>query len=163
MGKAGKALGLKAGEPREDIEYKLCAALTLATRRMHTRFENRLRPEGQTLARWKVLRAISEARSGITLAELSKVLGVTSASLVSVVDDLEARRQVSRVPQPGDRRANLLFIQPEGRLAMAAVDVTAAAFRAEMYAGLEPEDLQAGLRVLEHLALRLGPTSASAP
>ena len=51
----------------------------------------------------------------VTATDVSKYLGMTTATMVSRVDRLEKRGYAKRVPHPTDRRATNLAITPEGR------------------------------------------------
>jgi DNA-binding MarR family transcriptional regulator len=56
-----------------------------------------------------------DRRSGTRLGELASRAGVTKQSMMQVVDDLEARGYVRRVPDPADARAKLVRLTAEGR------------------------------------------------
>ena len=50
----------------------------------------------------------------ITQSELARKLGIERSGLVSIVDDLEGRGFVSRMPVPGDRRVQALTPTKKG-------------------------------------------------
>jgi DNA-binding MarR family transcriptional regulator len=56
-----------------------------------------------------------DRRSGTRLSELARRAGVTKQSMMQVVDDLEARGYVRRVPDRSDERAKLVRLTAEGR------------------------------------------------
>ncbi|ORV34493.1 MarR family transcriptional regulator [Mycolicibacterium confluentis] len=74
----------------------------------------RHRPDtGLTLSQLEVLGEISRAGE-ISPAELGARLHVRAQSLTDSINDLEARELLSRRPDPGDRRRQLLEITAEG-------------------------------------------------
>ena len=86
-----------------------------------------------------------------TLRALAEQLAADPPYVTLIVDDLEERGLVRRMPHPGDRRAKLVELTAAGRAAAARAD----AILDEPPAALRDapaEDLQALLRVLERLA-----------
>lgn len=56
-----------------------------------------------------------DRRNGTRLGELAGLAGIAKQSMMQVVDDLEARGYVRRVPDPDDARAKLVTLTTEGR------------------------------------------------
>ena len=86
-----------------------------------------------------------------TQRDLAERLSADPPYVTLMVDDLEKRRLVRRKPHPTDRRAKLVELTSSGREAAARAD----AILDEPPAALHDRpdaDLQAVLRVLEHLA-----------
>jgi DNA-binding MarR family transcriptional regulator len=86
-----------------------------------------------------------------TLRALAERLAADPPYVTLIVDDLEERGLVQRMPHPEDRRAKLVELTPAGRAAAARAD----AILDEPPAALRDvpaEDLAALLRVLERLA-----------
>ena len=52
---------------------------------------------------------------GSTIATMAHRAGVTSQAMVQIVDYLERRKYVRRVPDPSDRRAKLIQITERGQ------------------------------------------------
>lgn len=65
----------------------------------------------------------------ITQTGLSKLLGIERSGLVAIIDDLEQRGLVKRVPVPGDRRVQALMPTKAG--VQALTEATAAVYRHE--------------------------------
>ncbi len=70
-----------------------------------------------------------DRRSGTQLSELARRARITKQGMMLVVDDLESRGYVRRVPDPGDGRAKVVRLTARGRRyvaearrAMAAVE-----------------------------------------
>jgi DNA-binding MarR family transcriptional regulator len=86
----------------------------------------------------------------LTLRGLAERLSADPPYVTLMVDDLEKRGLVQRLPHPEDRRAKLVQLTADGRaaaaLADAILDEPPAALRE-----VPAEDLEAVLRVLERL------------
>ncbi len=88
---------------------------------------------------------------GIRLTELADAALMTKQSMGYLVDELEARRYVGRVPDPADRRAKLVRLTARGR---AVDDTVRAAIRRmedEWAAGMGAEDYAQLTRLLRRL------------
>jgi DNA-binding MarR family transcriptional regulator len=103
---------------------------------------------GLSFARVRALRRL--AAEPQTLRALADLLVADPPYVTLIVDDLEERGLVTRLPHPDDRRAKLVQLTPAGRAAAARaeeiLDEPPAALR-----DASPEDLAALLRVLERL------------
>jgi DNA-binding MarR family transcriptional regulator len=91
------------------------------------------------------------ARQPLTLRALADRLAADPPYVTLMVDDLEKRGLVQRLPHPEDRRAKLVELTAAGRAAAARAE----AILDEPPAGMHDvpvEDLAAMLRVLERLA-----------
>jgi DNA-binding MarR family transcriptional regulator len=60
-----------------------------------------------------------DRRSGSRLTDLSEQTRLTKQAMMSMVDDLEGRGYVRRVPDPADARAKLVRLTARGRRAAA--------------------------------------------
>jgi len=103
---------------------------------------------GLSFARVRALRRL--AAHPLTLRELAERLAADPPYVTLIVDDLEERGLVQRMPHPKDRRAKLVQLTPSGRAAAARAD----AILDEPPAALRDvpaKDLAALLRVLERL------------
>src|SRR5262245_53385928 len=69
--------------------------------------------EGMRSAFGFVLRAVGE--DGATLTELAQRLAVTKQAAIKVVDEMERRGFLERLPHPGDRRAKVIAPTNLGR------------------------------------------------
>jgi DNA-binding MarR family transcriptional regulator len=104
---------------------------------------------GLSFARVRALRRL--ATQPLTLRALAERLAADPPYVTLIVDDLEERGLVQRMPHPEDRRAKLVELTAAGRAAAARAD----AILDEPPAALRDvpaEDLADLLRVLERLA-----------
>ena len=103
-------------------------ALGLLMRRAHDRaagaLVEALRPLGLELRHFAVLIALN-ANGVMNQSALVATVGSDKASMVRVVDDLEARGLVARRPFPGDRRVHLVELTQQGLNTFDAAHVSA--------------------------------------
>src|SRR4051812_28378741 len=82
--------------------------------RVHRRLVSALAAHDVTMPQFDVL-ATLRFSEGVTQQELAERLLVTKGNVCGVLDRLEKLRRVERRPDPTDRRANRLYLTPEGR------------------------------------------------
>ncbi|MET3899567.1 MarR family transcriptional regulator for hemolysin [Devosia sp. UYZn731] len=78
---------------------------------------------------------------------LAEYCGMEGASLVRILDELQAAGLVVRVPDPTDRRANLLDLTEAGAIKLKEIEVELAAFRLQTFEGLSTAEIEAALKV----------------
>jgi len=86
---------------------------------------------------------------GITSRQLCATLGILPPNLVGMLNALEKRELLSRMPHPRDGRAMGLHLTPGGQKLMRDAERTAAALEAEIGARLSPSELQTLIRLLK--------------
>ena len=122
--------------------------LTLS-RVMRTLFDSRARDMGLTYARARLLATISR-NEGATQTELAGLLQIETPTLKRQLDALEEMRLAERRPAKGDARKYTIFLTGPARVA------SIVRFReeteAELFAGIEPKDIEATRRVLAKMA-----------
>ena len=82
------------------------------------------------------------------MTELHHVLGVKRSTMTSLMDRLEARSWVRRVPSPRDRRALLVELTDEGRIHATHLRQVLEQLEAEIAARVSATDLDGFLAVL---------------
>ena len=115
------------------------------TRAIRAGFELRVRAQGLTYARARLLTAIGRS-PGASQAELAAEMGIETPTLKRLLDALEAQGLAERRPLEGDARKHAVFLTDTSRIEPLL------RFRAEAEAslieGVDPEDLAATRRVL---------------
>jgi DNA-binding MarR family transcriptional regulator len=94
-----------------------------------------------TLAQARLLQRV--AQDGSRLTDLAAQAQVTKQTAGAVIDQLELRGYVERVPDPRDGRARLVRLAGRGQDAVAAAAPVVAAVEAEWAAHLGPEAMAA--------------------
>lgn len=125
-------------------------------RLMRRRFEEHARDHQLTLPQWRVLAQLShnDDLSQVTLAGLVESDPMT---LSGIIQRLETRNAVERVPNPADSRAKLIRLTPEGRALVVEMKELAGPIRDHAMAGVSPEDIEATIRTLIRIRENLNP------
>src|SRR5262249_38992850 len=85
---------------------------------------------------------------GMTLGELSSRMMVSNGNVTGLVERLLAQGLLDRRPSPNDRRAQLVSLSGEGRRVFRAMARTHENWIAEIFAGLNPGDIDDMMRLL---------------
>ncbi|MGN6101662.1 MAG: MarR family winged helix-turn-helix transcriptional regulator [Devosia sp.] len=104
---------------------------------------------------------IGRMGEGVRQNALAERIGVESASLVRVLDDLSSAGLVVREPDASDRRANLLYLTERGRALTAEVEQEIEDLRQRVFGGLSAGDIAAARRIFAAIkaAAETEPTS----
>ena len=146
-----------SGAHRDEVQFSVAFEIQLVGRLWRTRFNERMKPQDQTEARWAALYMIADAPKGLTQTQLAERLGVQGPTLVRLLDALEHQGLVGREPAPDDRRAKFIFMLPKGHQVLAEVDKAAATLRDELFTGVSEHELEILQRVLRGLSHLLEP------
>ncbi len=111
----------------------------------------------QTGALWLI-----GANPGVSQAGLADALQMDRATMVGVIDRLEAEGRVIRVRAAGDRRRHELHLTPRGVKALAAARRAIARHEKAMIAGVPPDELEAMMAALGRIAGIAAPSDAPA-
>lgn len=119
------------------------------------RFSERLDSLGLSLPMWGVLNVL-DADGPITQQALGRGVGIDPSSMVSTLDELEAKGLVERRPHPSDRRAHALYVTDAGRDTLRRGQKLAKQVQEELLSPLEPDEREK----LHELLLRVARASA---
>lgn len=120
------------------------------------------------LMRRRFVRALAAADTGVTAAEarvlayvehypgqrqaaLAERLGVEPMTLSALLDRLEAAGLLRRLPDPQDRRAKLIEIDPNATPVLERIHDVAIRLRMEAVEGFSPADVDAVYDLLERM------------
>ncbi|OLB63860.1 MAG: MarR family transcriptional regulator [Actinobacteria bacterium 13_2_20CM_2_72_6] len=87
-----------------------------------------------------------------TVSELGAAVGTRPATLTGILDRLERRGLVSRGTRPGDRRAVVIALTPEGERVAKVVRKSLLALERRLLAGLPRDAIDGARAVLRALA-----------
>jgi DNA-binding MarR family transcriptional regulator len=121
-----------------------------AARRARGRAAKRPVGEGLSLAQYHLLEPLTEGP--LTNRQLAEQAGVSSPTATRMLDLLVARRFVTRLEDPVDRRAVLISLTPAGREAVAAKLAEVDEGRRRIAAALEPDEQLVAADLLRRLA-----------
>ncbi len=116
-------------------------------RLMRKRFDQRARALGLSRSQWQVLTHLSR-HEGINQSGLAEILEIENITLGRLVDRLQEAGWVERRPDPGDRRARLLYTTAKVAPVMERMRGLADATIEEALAGLGPAQRSALLDTL---------------
>jgi MarR family transcriptional regulator for hemolysin len=78
---------------------------------------------------------------------LAEYCGMEGASLVRILNDLQAAGLVVRVPDATDRRANLLGLTETGQAKLVEIEAELRAYRLQVFEGIDVADIEAAMKV----------------
>ena len=87
---------------------------------------------------------------------LADAIGIEGASLVRLLDELQASGLVTRTPDPSDRRANAVNLTATGLAVVKEVNDAINQLRLEVFAKVPRKDIEATLRVLAAIEAAAG-------
>jgi DNA-binding MarR family transcriptional regulator len=102
-------------------------------------FHARLEPLGLDPRQYLLLQAVGACRDQSQQA-VGTSLRIPPSRMVGLVDSLEGRGLLERVPNPADRRAHALRLTAAGRRLLARAEPVAAAYEAEVCAPLDDDE-----------------------
>ncbi|OSQ42203.1 MarR family winged helix-turn-helix transcriptional regulator [Thalassospira sp. MCCC 1A01428] len=92
---------------------------------------------------------ISRMGGGTRQVVLAHCIGIESASLVRLLDQLEANNLIERKADPSDRRAKCIWLTQEGQELATKMEALLIQLRSRILANVTREDLEATLRVFQ--------------
>ncbi|HEX8245287.1 MAG TPA: MarR family transcriptional regulator [Longimicrobium sp.] len=142
-----------AGEPRDE-ETALALRLWIALARAHNAVAVQAQADvarhGLTVAEFGVLEALYH-KGPMLLNEVQRRILVSSGGITYLVDRLEKRGLVERRDCPGDRRARLAALTPDGEALLATIFPQHAAVIRDALRGLDADEKREATRLLRAL------------
>lgn len=123
-------------------------------RKLRSFFDGRVAEQGLTLARARMLFALSR-RGPLTQKELADELEIETPTLVRVLDAMEKQNLIERRSDEIDRRAKRVHMTPDGMTTFKDVDMQAKSMRAQIAADISTDDIRAALEVVRRLSHNL--------
>ena len=115
-----------------------------------------------TLPQCKALFQLSR-NEGISQKRLAELSEIEPMTLVRILDRMESDGWVERRPDPNDRRARTLYVTSGATPILQTIDKLSAQMRAEALAGLNGEQRNQLMGLLEHIYQNLLATKAVEP
>ncbi|MDO8330094.1 MAG: MarR family transcriptional regulator [Fluviicoccus sp.] len=113
--------------------------------------DRRLREFGLGRSGWMAISAIARAESLLSQIEISNLIGVEGATMVTTLDRLESSGLVTRTLHPSDRRIKQVNLTESGLALYHRLQAVADAARQELLAGLAAEEMAMATRLLERI------------
>ena len=139
---------------RQTQNEQLFDEMSAFNRKLRAFFDAAVREEGLTLARARVLFAISR-RGPLTQKELAEELEIETPTLVRVLDGMARQNLIVRTEDENDRRAKRIAMTEAGRAAYDRMHVLATDLRAQIAAEISSDDIEIALSVVRRLTRNL--------
>jgi MarR family transcriptional regulator for hemolysin len=136
--------------PLSDPRREAALRIVETSRLLRSLVDLRLREFGMTRTKYACLVRLEE-HAGLVQAELADMLEVQPIAIVRLLDQMSAEGLIERRADARDRRCNRLFITAAGRARLASLAGFKAALGAEVFAGIEREQLDHLLAVMAKL------------
>jgi DNA-binding MarR family transcriptional regulator len=137
------------------IEERPGLALAFAGQLASTRIQKALRAHGLRNGHARVLMVLVD--EGATSQQaLIQALEVDPSVLVATLNDLEQAGWAQRRRDPADRRRHIVEISPRGTQLVADVYASIASVEAELFAGLDPNEIGTLHRLLDRIRTATG-------
>ncbi len=127
------------------------ALLAQTARHWRRAVDRELQPFGLTEATWLPLIRLARAPDTMHQKELAASLSLEGSSVVRLLDSLQAAGLIERKEDDADRRAKAIVLTSLGRATVEQVEAVAREVRERALAGLLERDIQAAIRVLDHV------------
>jgi MarR family transcriptional regulator for hemolysin len=134
-----------------ELPERFSAALHNTARAWRQAVDRRLKHLGVSQASWLTIALAARARSPLSQSELADGLGVEGATMVAMIDRLVKAGLVVREPSTTDRRIKRVVLTAAGNDLYDTVKAEADAFRREVLAQVDPQQLQSATELLEQL------------
>jgi MarR family transcriptional regulator for hemolysin len=138
-----------------ELPERFSAALHNTARAWRQAVDRRLKHLGVSQASWLTIALAARARSPLSQSELADGLGVEGATMVAMIDRLVKAGLVVREPSTTDRRIKRVVLTAAGNNLYDTVKAEADAFRREVLAEVDPQQLQSATELLEQLHVRV--------
>lgn len=115
----------------------------------------RLKPFGLNLSMRQVLVQLHRHPDGLVQKELARKLGIEEPTLARLLDQLEKKKWVKRIPSVQDKRCKYSKLTSRAAKQLQIIEKLSQQLREEMMHGLEIEAMEAGLQALIRMRLNL--------
>jgi len=118
-------------------------------------FTRRAASVGVTGAQWKVLFKLT-LKPALRQTDLADLLDIEPITLTRIIDRLQEAGLVERTPDPTDRRAWRLHVTAKAQPVVEKLRAIANEMTAEVFAGIDPKDIEVTRTVLAQVRERAG-------
>ena len=136
-------------------QHLFAMQLAQLSRAWRAELDRRLVGLGLSQARWLVLLHLARFDTPPTQRELAQSVGVEGPTLARLLDGLEAQGLVSRQAVADDRRAKQITLSAKAQPLIEQIEAISTHLRQELFAGIDPVDLQHCQRVQERILANL--------
>jgi DNA-binding MarR family transcriptional regulator len=105
------------GSDRRFVDDYLPALLAQASQLISSEFHRVARQHGFSVSEWRVMASLAGGKA-ISIGQLAQVTVTKQPTVTRLLDRMEARGQIERLPHDSDRRITLVRITPQGARAV---------------------------------------------
>jgi MarR family transcriptional regulator for hemolysin len=142
-------------EDDDDEYFRITRALVVAARRWRKLANDRIKPLGQTMARWETLYLVAYSDAELNQTELARLIGVEGPTMIRMLDSLAREGLIERQQSHHDLRVTINRITDKGRQVITEIMGVTNALRREVLEGVDLEELKVANRVLSGILRRL--------
>ncbi len=128
-------------EDREHLTHEFGLSLIGMSQRWRRSLDERLRPEGITVATWRTLVFVSRG-GGVMQKELAGAIGIEGPSLVRLLDTLERDGLIERREATTDRRGKTVHMTRAGEECLKNVQGVQEELRAQLLKNISNDELR---------------------
>lgn len=130
--------------------FEILEQFAKVSRKIRTQFDARVREKGLTLARARTLLNLARGEAANQKA-LAEELEIETATLVRLIDGLEAQGLIERREVEGDRRAKQVVLTPEGAELAGIVEGMVGDIERDVLSGIADGEIAAALGVARRM------------
>jgi MarR family transcriptional regulator for hemolysin len=143
-------------EETDDYDYfRMTRSLVTAARRWRKLANDRIKPLGQTMARWETLFLVAYNEHDVTQSELARLISVEGPTMVRMLDVLSRDGLIERRQSESDARVTTNRITPKGTAAIAEIMKVTNRLRAQVLEDIDRDDLATTLKVMNQILHKL--------
>ena len=128
-------------EDRDHLTHEFGLSLIGMSQRWRRVLDERLRPEGMTLATWRTLVSVSRA-GGVMQKDLAASIGIEGPSLVRLLDALERDGMIERREAEADRRGKTVHMTADGEARLKSVQNVQERVRTQLLKNVTDDELR---------------------
>jgi MarR family transcriptional regulator for hemolysin len=132
---------------QDTLRIEFVARLFMARARFRLAMDDRFKPLGVTDAAWRTLFYLEQIGDGVLQKDLARVMGIESAGLVRLLDNLESKALVERRAAVQDRRGKTVHLTGHAGALLLELHGAAAQVREGLLADISAAELQTCLTV----------------
>lgn len=137
-----------------ELQIAFIEALGVASRKMRTLYDARVARLGLTFSRARVLTLLAKHES-CNQSTLACELELEKPTLVRTLDRMAELDLIERVPDPNDRRVNLVRLRPHGKAMAEKVLAERAGFIGTIFTSDDNEALKEAAGLLQAIVARI--------
>jgi DNA-binding MarR family transcriptional regulator len=138
-----------------DLTAHLGYWLRYVSNHVSQNFARKVEAHGVTVAEWVLMRQLLDEEA-LAPSRLAEHMGMTRGAITKLADRLIAKSLLTRNPDAGDGRAQILKLTVKGRRLVPKLAALADANDAEFFDHLAPKDRAALLRILRETVEQRG-------